>query len=208
MHADYLSVAVDIKLTPFRLQNVPPPMSSTALRSSRPQTPLPPAHISFSATPSPSAPLRFAVLYPDSFLEFYSWTLPLTGNAQRNALAGLPDPVLEWSLQLDPNATQQRCVAKQCAVYGDQVAVLRSLQGDEAEAAEDEVVIVDRQQGETRVVKVLEGVKRLVAIQERVREDGGEENGQEDAEGFALVTKSGEILESACHFLFCSLARN
>ncbi|BGP02142.1 Putative elongator complex protein 1 [Rhodotorula toruloides] len=183
---------VDIKLTPFRLQNVPPPMSSLVLRSSRPQTPLPPAHISFSASPSPSSPLRFAVLYPDSFLEFYSWTLPLTGNAQRNAHAGLSDPVLECSLQLDPNATRQRCVARQCAVYGDKVAVLRSLQG---EHAQDEVVIVDGRQGETRVIKVLEGARKIAATQEREKQDGGEGNGEEDVDGFVLVTQSGEVLE-------------
>lgn len=169
-------------------------MSSLVLRSSRPQTLLPPAHISFSASPSHTSPLRFAVLYPDSFLEFYRWSLPLTGNAQRNALAGLSEPVLEWSLQLDPNATRQRCVAKQCAVYGDKVAVLRSSQDEEAE---DEVLIVDGRQGETTSVKVLEGAQKIAAMHEREKQDGGEENGQEDVDGFVLVTKSGEVLESA-----------
>ncbi|GAA5993070.1 hypothetical protein JCM10908_003090 [Rhodotorula pacifica] len=182
------------KLTPFRLQNVPPPMSSLVLPSSRPLPAFPPAHISFASSAASNA-LFFALIYPDSFLEVYSWDLPLKGNAQKNALAGLPDPVLLYSLQLDPNAESPRSLARQCAISVVQgnpvVAVLRTSEEG------DEVLLVrgDDSQRSVRRITVFERVGKLVAEQAREGVASSEEDEDTQEPKFLLETLSGEVLE-------------
>ncbi|GAA5969527.1 hypothetical protein JCM11641_008144 [Rhodosporidiobolus odoratus] len=181
------------KLTPFRLLNIPPPMSGRVL-SSHSTSPLPPVHIAFSSSPSvPTAPVLFALLTPTSHLSLYSWPLPLPTSAkaaQAAAQAGLPEPVLEWTVQLDPNA-ERAGVAKQCAIVGAsveevRVAVLRtSAEGDEV------VLVGSGPKGGERTVQVMEGSKRIVSA-EQVGE--ADEEGRYEA-GFVLETATGELLE-------------
>lgn len=182
-----------LKLTPFRLQNVPPPMSTLVLPGTRPLPALPPAHVAFAATSTASV-LLFAVVYPDSFLEVYSWTLPLKGNAQKNALAGIPTPELQLSLQLDPNAESPRAVARQCAIRAGEagearVAVLRT------SSEGDEVLVLDGVAESRRVrrVAVFERVGKLVTATSAARVDP--EDSPSDEAQFLLETLNGEILE-------------
>lgn len=168
-------------------------MSTTVLTSTRPLPTLPPAHIAFASSPSTSA-LFFAVLYPDSFLEVYSWSLPLTGNAQKNALAGIPAPVLQYSLQIDPNVETPRSVARQCAIRLDGregspvVAVLRT--SNEA----DEIFVVRGDDAERKIrrVYVLEPVGKLLSAQASRQMD---DDDSAKAADFLVETLSGEILE-------------
>lgn len=173
-------------------------LSSPSLSSA---TPSPPVHISFlspppsaSSTPSSvSTPaLFFALLHasPPS-LQLYSWALSLprsAKDAQAKAREGLPEPVLEWEVALDPNGEGEG-VVRQCAVArgegGVTVAVLRTKKGGEG----DEVLLVTKA-GPVRNVGVMEGATKIVAALEAL----GEER---DESEFVLETAQGEILEGA-----------
>ncbi|GAA5889329.1 hypothetical protein JCM6882_000709 [Rhodosporidiobolus microsporus] len=193
----------DTKLTPFRLINVPPPMSGLVLSSPSSHR-APPTHIAFSpstpslssaASPASPPPVLFALIHasaPSPTVFLYSWALALPSSPsalQAAARAGLPAPVLEWSVALDPNAAEAgRGVVKQCAVVGHEaeratVAVLRTLPG----GGGDEVVMVRRDEG-VRRVGVMEGARRIVPALGKVGEEG-------DEEGFVLETAEGELLE-------------
>ncbi|GAA5883430.1 hypothetical protein JCM3774_004277 [Rhodotorula dairenensis] len=182
------------KLTPFRLQNVPPPMASLVLPATRPVPALAPSHISFASSTSTST-LYFALVYPDSYLEVYSWDLPMKGNAQKNALAGLPSPALQYALQIDPNAESPRTLSRQCAVTVLQgvpvVAVLRTSR------ERDEVVLVRGGDSERSVrhVTVHERVGKLLAEDARADATPRGEEGEAEEPNFLLETLSGEILE-------------
>ncbi|GAA5870104.1 hypothetical protein JCM1840_003583 [Sporobolomyces johnsonii] len=193
------------KLTPFRLLNVPPPMSGltldpASLSSLQPHST--PVHIAFSssissASPTSSTdtpPLYFALLHPTSHIELFSWSLSLAGNAQARARAGLPSPALVYSLPLDPRLSAPRAIAKQCAVVtgldGDvRVGVLRTVR-DESGEERDEVCVVDRT-GEVERVVVMEGARRIVGKEAR-RATADEE---EEEAGFVLETDEGWVLE-------------
>ncbi|BGP18516.1 hypothetical protein JCM10213_002969 [Rhodosporidiobolus nylandii] len=182
------------KLTPFRLMQVPPPMCGLTL-SSASTSAAPPVHIAFSSSPparssadsTAAPPVLFALLHPNSHLSLYSWSLPLPATAraaQAEAQKGLPEPVLEWSVALDPNAERGKGVELQCAVIGAEaetatVAVLRTT------GEETEVLLVKRDDA-IRRVGVMEGARRIVAA-EKVGDDG--------EEGFVLETAVGEVLE-------------
>ncbi|GAA6015095.1 hypothetical protein JCM10207_008729 [Rhodosporidiobolus poonsookiae] len=181
------------KLTPFRLINIPPPMSALTLSSSHST---PPTHIAFSASlpPSPSTssapPLLFALLYPSGAVQLFSWTLPLPASpreAQGIAQAGLPPPVLEWEWAGHVAGVEagSGSVVRQCAVVGVEagaatVAVLRS-----SRDGGDEVVVLGKE-GVARRVGVMEGARAIVAAQKV---------GEEEQEGFVLQTAEGEVLE-------------
>ncbi|GAA5885604.1 hypothetical protein JCM16303_001478 [Sporobolomyces ruberrimus] len=196
-HEDDATVAVvdgaNTKLTPFRLLNIPPPMSGLTLSSSST-----PTHISFAPSPSESSssltstsPLYFALLFPTS-VSVYSWSLSLTGNAQARARAGLPTPQLEWTAEL-PEAS--RSVVKQCATLQTKkgeikVGVLRTVREEDGEVR-DEVVIVGKE-GESQRVVVMEGARRIVAKVAKQGED--DEEGEEDS--FVLETNEGWLLET------------
>ncbi|GAA5832721.1 hypothetical protein JCM11251_005735 [Rhodosporidiobolus azoricus] len=183
------------KLTPFRLTNIPPPMSGHVLPSP-PSLASPPVHIAFSPSASSSAdpasppPALFALLHPSGHVTVYSWnlTLPTSPKAlQAAAQAGLPELVLEWSVTLNPNAELAgHGVVKQCAVIGSEagevvVAVLRTT------AEGDEVLLVRRDDG-VRKLQIMEGARRIVPALGKIGEEGEEE-------GFVLETAEGELLE-------------
>ncbi|GAA6056745.1 hypothetical protein JCM3770_005875 [Rhodotorula araucariae] len=202
----------ETKLTPFRLQNVPPPMCALALKSPSSSPSRPPAHIAFAPSPPPfppasgtipsPPPLLFALLYPAApahraRVELWSWALPLAAPAQARARAGLPPPELRWRVELDSDGGAR--VVRQCAVLADPgqgpssgrvaecVAVLA---GD----ADGDVLLLVRREG-VRAVRVREEVRR-VAVALRCEEGDGDEG-----DGFVLETREGEILEvsSASH---------
>ncbi|GAA5945114.1 hypothetical protein JCM3775_000913 [Rhodotorula graminis] len=219
----------DIKLTPFRLQNVPPPMCAMTLGSPTASTSRPPAHIAFapslptttasssslppsSVTASTSItfpPLLFATLYPSTptrpaRVELYAWALPLSGSAQANARAGLPEPQLRWSVDLPAEVRGVR----QCAVRAlgggaaevDKEEAVVAVLGEDGEG---EVVVVVGEGGVRGVKRVQEGARRLVAAAAKSHEASGDEGAeesegegeQEDEGAFVLETKEGEILE-------------
>lgn len=159
-----------------------------------------PPHISFApslptstSSLTSTAPLYFALLYPTS-VAVYSWSLSLTGNAQARARAGLPTPVLEWTVDL-PQAA--RSVVKQCAMLQTKagevkVGVLRTVREEDGEVR-DEVVIVGRE-GEAQRVVVMEGARRIVAKVAKREEGSDDEEAEEDS--FLLETNEGWLLET------------
>ncbi|GAA5833802.1 hypothetical protein JCM3766R1_000102 [Sporobolomyces carnicolor] len=205
-HEDDATVAVvdgaNTKLTPFRLVNIPPPMSALTLPSSST-----PTHISFAPSPSSAtassltstAPLYFALLFPTS-VSVYSWSLSLVGNAQARARAGLPTPQLEFTADLPESA---QSVVKQCAVLQTKkgeikVGVLRTVREQDG-VVRDEVVVVGKR-GEPQRVVVMEGARRIVAKADKSNESGSEEEEEEaDEDSFVLETNEGWLLET---FLF------
>ncbi|GAA6006180.1 hypothetical protein JCM11491_002062 [Sporobolomyces phaffii] len=196
-HEDDATVAVvdgtNTKLTPFRLLNVPPPMSGTTLASTST-----PTHVSFAPSSSTStssltetSPLYFALLFSNS-VSVYSWTLSLAGNAQARARAGLPAPRLEWTTEI-PQA--RRSVCKQCAVLvtrkgGVKVGVLRTIRDEDGEVR-DEIVLVG-EDGEPQHVVAMEGARRIIA---RPGKSGDEEGTDGEDDGFVLETNAGWLLE-------------
>ncbi|ORY54599.1 IKI3 family-domain-containing protein [Leucosporidium creatinivorum] len=160
----------NIRLTPFRLVNIPPPMSATVLPSSRPsQTP---SHISFSTLSDAS----FIALYPDGFFEVWDWSLTLD-KPKGKMREEIVNPTLSWSASVEVQGEEgaQR-YARQCAVVG---------QGEEAVVAVlcsttrgSEVVLV-RMSGEQEAIMVTGGARRLVA----------------GVEGFVLESAEGTVLE-------------
>ncbi|GAA5975319.1 hypothetical protein JCM5350_006430 [Sporobolomyces pararoseus] len=185
------------KLTPFRLLNIPPPMAGLTLPSSST-----PTHISFAPSTSTSsssltstAPLYFALLFPTS-VSVYSWALSLTGNAQARARAGLPEPRLEWTVNL-PEAVNS--VVKQCATLQTKrgeikVGVLRTVRENDGEVR-DEVVIVGKE-GEAQRVVAMEGARKIVAKVGKVEETEEEEEGEGEEDSFVLETNEGWLLET------------
>ncbi|GAA6031547.1 hypothetical protein JCM8097_006514 [Rhodosporidiobolus ruineniae] len=186
-----------LKLTPFRVLNVPPPMAGLVLclPSAFDGREEPPVHVAFapalSLSPSSSAsseptPLHCAALSPSpsTRVTLYSWALPLPRSpkqAQDLVRAGLPTPVVEWKVDLHGEGV----VAKQCAVFvspGGEVtvAVLRSTEGG------DEVVLVGKEGVKGRV-GVIEGARRMVSAAGGVGEEG--------EAGWVLETAEGELLE-------------
>lgn len=140
----------------------------------------------------------FALVYPDSYLEVYSWDLPLKGNPQKNALSGLPTPQLQYAGRVDPDAELPRGLARQCAVTVIRgvpvIAVLRT------SSEGDEVVLVrgpDSDARSLRRVTVFERVGKLVAEEARSDVTLQGEGGEAEEPKFLLETLSGEILESA-----------
>ncbi|GAA5956343.1 hypothetical protein JCM21900_006151 [Sporobolomyces salmonicolor] len=198
-------------LTPFRLLNIPPPMSGLTLdlaSLSSLQQHSTPVHIAFAASTSIASPtsstdtppLYFALLHPTSHIELFSWRLSLAGNAQSRARAGLPSPELMYSLPLDPQLSAPRAIAKQCAVVtgldGDvRVGVLRTVR-DESGEERDEVCVVDGRGAVERVV-VMEGARRIVGKGARTATADEEEEEEEEEEeaGFVLETDEGWVLE-------------
>lgn len=180
-------------------------MCSLTLRSPvSPSSSRPPTHIAFAPSPpsskltppsptSPSPPLLFATLYPrtpsrPARVELHNWALPLSGSAQANARAGLPQPELRWCVELPEEGLRS---VRQCAVRaeGEVVAVL-----GEGEAGEGEVLLLVGEEGVRRTVRVREGARRLVVMQQGERSEGDEEDGEG---AFLLETREGEILEGA-----------
>lgn len=221
-------------------------MCAMTLRSPSASASRPPAHIAFASSSStsnnsPSAPpasattastststttppLFFATLYPSTptrpaRVELYAWALPLSGSAQANARAGLPEPQLRWSVDLPAEVRGVR----QCAVRVIGAGVVESEEEKAVvavlgEDAEGEVVVVVEERGVRSVKRVQEGARRLVAAAARPcsvsqDDDGDEEDaGEEEGDGaFVLETKEGEILEgafSSLHFEASSARRH
>ena len=92
--ADDGAVAVvdgsSLLLTPFRLVQIPPPMSAVSLPTSLRGTP---SHVAFSAIEP-----RFVALQSAGRLEVWRWDLVLSGMGRKEqARAGIPEPRLEWT---------------------------------------------------------------------------------------------------------------
>ncbi|KAL8292997.1 hypothetical protein RQP46_000691 [Phenoliferia psychrophenolica] len=121
-----------VLLTPFRVVNIPPPMSATSLASSRPTRV--PVHIAFSPISG-----SIVVLYPDAFVEVWSWDLPLgVGLGKAN---GVVDP-----------PTLRRAFS---AAQGGMEDVYARQQGSR--------LLLVGPDGETRSVEVPGGATRVVA---------------------------------------------
>ncbi|KAI5477208.1 elongator complex protein 1 [Pseudohyphozyma bogoriensis] len=155
----------NLKLTPFRFVNIPPPMSATTLQSSRSGTV--PIGVAFSATSS-----TIATLYNDGFVEVWGWELPkvVKGKARED----IKSPTLLWTARTLEGV--QAGFGRQVACIGDgeqtTVAVLASTRTGSA-------LLLSGKDGETRRIDVAKGARRLVA----------------GAESFLLETGDGVILE-------------
>ena len=150
------------------------------------------------ATLYPSTPARPARV------ELYAWALPLSGSAQANARAGLPEPQLRWSVDLPAEVRGVR----QCAVRAlgtdaapaEQEEAVVAVLGEDSEG---EAVVVVGERGVRGVVRVQEGARRLVAAAARPcsasqeEETEGDDEAEEDDGAFVLETKEGELLEGA-----------
>ena len=141
-----------LKLTPFRLENIPPPMSSMLLPSSRPSWT--PVHVSFSSTSS-----TLIELYSDGFVETWAW--PLVPAVRGKAREEIKAPTLVRSSHAFGVASPgPPAYARQCACVGEEsdlvVAVLQSSRRGNS------VVLVDST-GATRTVEIMGGAIRLVA---------------------------------------------
>ncbi|KDE09564.1 hypothetical protein MVLG_00459 [Microbotryum lychnidis-dioicae p1A1 Lamole] len=154
-----------LKLTPFRLVNIPPPMAAIVLTLGLDITKTP-VHVAFAKQEN-----GFVVLFDNGLVQSWAWELNLktTRNKPRNEIK---EPVLDWSVKIDG---QGYC--KQCAVVGkgDQkkVAVLRY-----TGRGGTEVVLLGKE-GKPEVIRVEEGAWRI--------------EGTED--GFVLESKDGTLLE-------------
>lgn len=154
----------DLKLTPFRLVNIPPPMSAITLPISTSSTQkTTPVHVAFSQESQ-----VFVALFPDGLIEVWQWELDVGIKGREE----LPKPFMKWHQKVEGVNT----FARQCTIVERNgqvfVGALRSV-GD----GEDELVIV--RQGEAEVVvKIMERANKLI-------------NGQDE---FILESKDGVIL--------------
>lgn len=118
--ADPAPTPGNIRLTPFRLVNIPPPMSALVLKS--PHSQLTPSHLAFSRHST-----HFAVLYPDGAYELWNWTLFLD-SPRGKSRADIVEPVCQQAGIVGSGAADYHYT--QCAVahHDDNniVAVLRS----------------------------------------------------------------------------------
>jgi elongator complex protein 1 len=116
-HQRLYQATADILLTPFRTQNVPPPMSSykltvspTWLKTAQP-APRVPIHVSFSSCAD-----TLAVLWESGYVELWDLQTRLEsgrGDAMK--------PVLAWSANVTANGT-----CRQVSVLGQDVVVVSS----------------------------------------------------------------------------------
>ncbi|KAM0754229.1 IkappaB kinase complex, IKAP component [Meredithblackwellia eburnea MCA 4105] len=176
---DDASVAVvdgsSLLLTPFRLQNVPPPGASVTLAlTARPHVP---AQVIFFPSPS-HAGLEINVLYPNGLLEVYDWDLILPAQEGRKFVRGeVAEPTFNRQVQMIEDGEG---IALQIAVLERTIAVLVRYM----ESGELGLVLL-KEGGEKRRVDLGGSeIRKLIA---------GEENGGEEA-GFLLQDKNGSIL--------------
>ncbi|KAK4705712.1 elongator complex protein 1, partial [Phenoliferia sp. Uapishka_3] len=151
----YLTTTTKVNLTPFRIVNIPPPMSATSLTSTRPSRV--PSHIAFSPESG-----SIVALYPDAFVEIWAWNLHL-GEAGKRLKGVVEAPLMRRSFSASEG--HQDVYATQCACIGSGenlvVAVLlKSRSGSR--------LVVVGKDGKASTVKVPGGVTRLVAGEGRL----------------------------------------
>ncbi|SCV71454.1 BQ2448_3042 [Microbotryum intermedium] len=154
-----------LKLTPFRLVNIPPPMAAIVLHLGAGITKTP-VHVSFAKEEN-----GFVVLFDDGLVQSWAWELDLKTkrNKPRSEIKG---PVLAWSMKVEGDG-----YCKQCAVVGrgeeKKVAVLRC-----TGTVGTEVVLLGKKGGQ-EVVKAEEGAWKIEGVEG----------------GFVLESKDGMLLE-------------
>ncbi|SCZ89323.1 BZ3500_MvSof-1268-A1-R1_Chr1-1g01107 [Microbotryum saponariae] len=154
-----------LKLTPFRLVNIPPPMAAIVLTLGSDITKTP-VHVAFAKQEN-----GFVVLFDDGLVQSWAWELNLK-TMRYKPRNEIKEPVLDWSVKIDGEG-----YCKQCAVMGkgDQkkVAVLRCTGRGGTE------VVLLRKEAKQEVIRVEEGAWRI--------------EGTED--GFVLESKDGTLFE-------------
>ncbi|KDQ56269.1 hypothetical protein JAAARDRAFT_36447 [Jaapia argillacea MUCL 33604] len=153
-----------ILLTPFRTQNVPPPMSSYQLSLNHHRVPI---HFSFSS-PSPSYPSPseiLAVLYESSYLELYALHTRLPQKKKKGG-GKVMDPRVVWEGNVRFEGGCRQVLVSECDQGGE---------GGEGGKGEGKMVVV---------ILGAEGGKDLVSVIELLEgaevESKGGKNGKEE----------------------------